>query len=234
MHKFHAELLQEIKKHERKGEIYFDNDSYLSSGHKYYSVAVPIKRQIVKDWTKKHKDIRFSDFLALVNSLYAGESYEEKTMASLLLEYLPTQRKEIDPYMLDGWLDLLAGWAEIDSLCQSNFSAGEMLANWEVWKSLIRKFSKDKNISKRRASLVLLTRPVGHAENKELADLAFEVIEKLQRDKDILITKAISWLLRTLVRFHKNDVAAFINMHDATLPKIAIRETRNKLRTGRK
>ena len=53
-------------------------------------------------------------------------------------------------------------------------------------------------------------------------------------EKDILITKAISWLLRSLVKYHKNEVDQVIEQNKETLPKIAIRETKRKIETGRK
>ncbi|MBI2314815.1 DNA alkylation repair protein [Candidatus Daviesbacteria bacterium] len=35
-----------------------------------------------------------------------------------------------------------------------------------------------------------------------MADLAFENIDKLKAEKDVLITKAISWVLRSLIKNH--------------------------------
>lgn len=234
MNAYHKDLLEEVKKYSRMGTSHSSSDSYLGSGHFYYSVAVPKKREVVKKWVKEHTNISFAEYLALLNSLYTSQSYEEKTMASLLLEYLPQQRKQLNPHLLDSWLNELHGWAEIDCLCQSNFSAKEILVDWTTWKDLIKKFSHNNNISKRRASLVLLTGPVSHSENKELAILAFSVIDTLKSEKDILITKAISWLLRSLVKFHKEDVKKYVVTNKDFLPKIAVRETMRKIETGRK
>ncbi len=49
MNKFHLEILEEIKKKSGKGSKHSGSDSYLSSGHFYYSVSNPIKR----DWPFK-------------------------------------------------------------------------------------------------------------------------------------------------------------------------------------
>ncbi|MDP2951009.1 MAG: DNA alkylation repair protein, partial [bacterium] len=64
--------------------------------------------------------------------------------------------------------------------------------------------------------------------------LAFENIEKLKPEKDILITKAISWLLRNLIKYHKKEVADYLKKNKNSLPKIAVRETEKKIKTGKK
>lgn len=234
MNTYHQELLSQIQSHAGKGTTHTAGDSYLSSGHEYYSIAVPLKRTIVKEWVRSHKDISVTEFVSLLDSLFAGKSYEEKTIAGLLLGYVPKLRKIIDPTKLDEWLEGLQGWAEIDTLCQSNFTAEELLSTWHVWEELLKRFVVSQHVAKKRASLVLLTGPVSHTDNKKLAQLAFENIAKLQTEKDILITKATSWLLRSLVKYHKEEVVHFMDENQQTLPKIALRETKNKLRTGKK
>jgi 3-methyladenine DNA glycosylase AlkD len=62
--------------------------------------------------------------------------------------------------------------------------------------------------------------------------MAFANMEKLKGEKGILITKAISWLLRTLIKHHRGEVEAYLGEQAATLPKVALRETWNKLRQG--
>lgn len=233
MHKEHKKLLAEIKKHKGRGTSHSNNDSYISSGHVYYDVSVPIRRRIARDWLKNNKDISAKEFVAILNSLYQGKSHEEKTMASILLGY-HHYRKAVTPKHLDRWLDRLVGWAEVDSLCQNIFTAEELLADWKQWKTFIQKLSKDKNINKRRASLVLLTGPTHRSNDKKLRDLAFETIDKLKHEKPIIITKAISWLLRDMSRQHKKAVSDYLRKNDDTLPKVAIRETWRKLKTGRK
>jgi 3-methyladenine DNA glycosylase AlkD len=75
---------------------------------------------------------------------------------------------------------------------------------------------------------------VSQSANEEFADLAFTLINRLKHEKDILITKAISWLLRAMIKNHKSKVAAYLQKNYDKLPKIAARETKRKLETGRK
>ena len=234
MHAQHREILKKIQKQERKGTSHSDNDSYIRSGHQYYDVSVPTRRAIAKDWLRANKNISKKEFLAVLDSLYKGDSHEEKTIASQLLGYSREIREGISLKKLESWLDQLVGWAEIDSLCQNNFTADEMLGRWSEWETLIRKLAKSKNINKRRAALVLLTGPVQYSPDKRIANLSFEILDALKHEKDILITKAVSWLLRSVVTNHKPEVSQYIEENKDTLPKVALRETIRKIRTGKK
>lgn len=233
----HARLLASLKKHSGKGTNHTKDSAYLGNTHFSYDVSNPLKRQIIKEFIAKHREISLAEFIALLDSLFAARSYDEKSIAGMLVGYYKHHRRAMDPQALDPWLEHLIGWAEIDSLCQSNFSAGEMLSSakaWKKWQTILIRFSKSANISKRRASLVLLTKAVSDSADPRLSALAFRNIETLKAEKDILITKAVSWLLRSLVKHHKKETALYIKRNLDSLPKIAIRETTRKILTGRK
>lgn len=240
----HASLLASLKRHSGNGTSHTGNASYLGNAHASYRISNPIKHRIAKEFLKAHKDLSFKEFVALLNALFAAPSYDEKAMAAMLIGEARHHRAFLTPKLVDAWLGHLIGWAEVDGLCQSNFTADELLANWPVWHRMLVALSKQrKNISKRRASLVLLTGPVAHSRDPRLAAAAFETIARLQGERDILITKAISWLLRSMVRYHKAAVARYIRANtaprvgadaSAPLPAIAVREATRKIKTGRK
>lgn len=234
MHPHHKVLLASLEKHRRNRVHSQANDSYLSSGHRYYDVSVPSLRTLAKAWLKENKGVPDAEFLATLDGLYGGRSYEEKVLASILLSYHRAGRGTIGTKQLGAWLDGLVGWAEIDSLCASAFTADEIVANWPEWKRFIRTLSRDKNINKRRAALVFLTTPGRKSDDERLAALAFETIEALKQERDIIITKAVSWLLRSMVLLHKRAVSAYIKENRRSLPAIAVRETTRKIATGRK
>lgn len=229
MNKHHQEVLQEIKKHAGEGTKHSWDNNYLGSGHFYYNLCNPLKRDIVKEWLRSHKNVSLGEFVDLLDSLYKGKSYEEKTIAGILLGYVPKLRNEIDLASLDKWLDHLNGWAEVDATCQSNFTAQDLLGKWHEWKRHIEHLSVDKNVNKRRASLVLLTGVVSKSNDKKLVNLAFQTIDRLQLEKDILITKAMSWLLRDLIHCHKKEVEEYLNKNAHSLPRVVVREVKRKL-----
>lgn len=234
MHRHHEVLLDALRKNRRSRVHSQANDSYLSSGHLYYDVSVPTRRKLAREWLKENRGIPDAYFLAVLDSLYRGKSHEEKTLASILLSHHRAARKTVGTKHLNEWLDHLVGWGEIDSLCQSVFSADEILGRWPQWARFIRALARDANINKRRAALVFLTGPVRGSDDDRLLTLAFETIEALKPEREIIITKAVSWLLRSMVQHHKRSVAAYIKQNRDSLPAVAVRETARKIATGRK
>lgn len=233
---YHSDLISEVKARARqqsqsekeKLERYIGTDKIL------YVIGTDTERAIIKEWVGKHPNLTQVEYIELLGSLCQGESVNEVSIAGDLLATLPRLRKAIEPKWLDVWLNRLHGWAEVDSLCQSKFSASEVLANWEAWKDLLIGLASNDNVHKKRASLVLLTKPVRDSEDVRLADLAFMNIDRLKSNRDILVTKAISWLLRDLIKHHKQRVETYLKENELVLPKIVVRETRTKLLTGRK
>ena len=236
VNKYHLELISEVRTHatqlspSQKEKL----ENYIGTNKICYAIGAETERRIIKEWVKKHPDLAASEYSELLNSLYQGESINEISIAGELLESLPRLRKNVAPKYLDMWLNRVQGWAEVDSLCQSKFTAIEVLENWKEWERLLTKLASDNNVHKKRASLVLLTKPARDSNDPRLADMAFMNIDKLKAERHILITKAISWLLRDLIRHDRQRVERYLRENEETLPKIAVRETRTKLLTGRK
>ena len=235
MHPEHASLLEEIRRKAKpSGHGGFDLAAYSGSVHTFHGLSVPERRTIARAWLAKHKGMPVEALIEVLDSLFDGPSHDEKTTATMLVALHKTARREIAPSDVDRWLDRLVGWAEIDSLCQNAFTADEMLAGWPAWGGLIGRLAGDANINKRRASLVLLTGPVRYSDDDRFTTVALANIDRLKGERAILITKAVSWLLRSMVERHGARVAAYLDENDPTLPRIAVRETRAKLQTGRK
>jgi len=210
------------------------NDSYSGSGHPFFNVSAPELRRIGRAWLAARRKADEADLLAVVTSLFVGEAYEEKVLAAVLLAANARMRRLGTAALADAWLGHLQGWAEIDSLCASVFGPDEMEVDWPAWRGLVRRLGRDANINRRRAALVLLTRPTRLSSDPRYRDLALEIIEQLKAERPILITKAVSWLLRSMAGHHGAAVAAYLDANAATLPAVAVRETRTKLRTGTK
>jgi len=236
MSEYDKQILRELKKNAGKESEKLKSwvKKYMGTDKIYYSIKSETKKRIVKDWIKNHPNLPFAKYIALLNSLYAGKSHEEFCCGALLLGFMPELRKKIKFGTFEKWLERAEGWGEVDALCQSNFSSEELLGNWLSWSEFLTKLSKHKNIHKRRASLVLLVKSVRSSTDPRLADLAFKNIERLKGEKDILITKAISWLLRGLIKNHRKKVEIYLEKNKGQLPKIAVREARRKLLTGKK
>lgn len=210
------------------------NDSYTGSGHPFFNVSVPELRRITRQWLAAHRKAPDVELIAMTDRLFRGEAYEEKVLAAVLMQSNARIWRQVTPAMVDAWLDDLNGWAEVDSLCGDAFWGEAMAADWPAWRALIVRLAADANINKRRAALVLLTAPTRKSDDPRFRDLGFEVVERLKSERAILITKAVSWLLRSMAPRHGPAVAAYLDANVASLPAIAVRETRTKLATGTK
>src|SRR5688500_7406027 len=234
MNSFHEELLHQIKLKSGKGTQHTFLDSYLGNTHLRYPIGAPALRAIAKEWIKVHKQLSAKEFATLLTSLIQAESSTEKAMAGILLDYSTVVQRKFNPDSFDKWLNHLVGWAEVDAVCTGKYTITELVDQWPKWKPLLLKFSKSQNINKRRASLVLFCSPLSQFESKVLCQAGLNNIDTLKAEKEVLITKAISWLLRSMVRYNRKSLEDYLRENAATLPKIALRETLIKLKTGKK
>ena len=207
---------------------------HLGTTRKWHGLKNAQSRAILLDFIARHKDLSYDDWLALIDSLYHGDSYEERCAPRTLLGKFPRYRRQLPLPQLDAWLGCLNGWAEVDSACQTVFSADDLLADWAAWSALLESLARDENINKRRAALVLLTAPISQSPDDRILDLSLKLIDRLKGEKDGRVAKAISWLLRKGIKQHRDAIAAYLEANAPALPAIAVRETRRKLATGKK
>jgi 3-methyladenine DNA glycosylase AlkD len=234
MHREHKEILTTIKERSGKATAFTASDAYLGTSHPRYPINVPTMRSLAKEWIRKNADMEVKTFSAVLTSLIQGKSCTEKLVAGLMLNLAKGDLRAIDPLLLVKWLDHLEGWVEIDTLCTGNFAAVELPRRWSVWKKIVNNLSRSPNINKRRASLVLFCTPLRKNDDQSLLQAALKNIDRLKGEKAVIITKAISWVLRCGVVHNKAAIKKYVDLNENTLPKIAVRETRMLITTGRK
>jgi 3-methyladenine DNA glycosylase AlkD len=234
MNRYHTEILTLIRKHSGKATQHTFLNTYLGSDHPRYPISSPVLRKIAKEWMQSHRDLSVEAFTKLLTSLVTGESATEKYMAGILLDYSRPEQQTFNPRIFDQWLDHLVGWAEVDVLCTGKYTITAVPAQFKRWERLLTSFSKSKNINKRRASIVFLCSPLRHHKDEALLALALKNVDQVKAEREILITKAISWVLRSMTRHYPKELKAYVTENAATLPKIAVRETLRKLTTGKK
>ena len=235
MHPEHARLLAELRAAAPatpRGGL--NNDSYGGSGRPFFGITAPVRRDIARRWAADSRDGAPAEILAVVESLSEGATHEERTQGAFLLAACPAARRAARPEDVERWVGRLNGWAEVDCLCQNLFTWADMAADWPAWKAMIERLPRSDNINQRRAALVLLNGPVKASDDQRLLDLAIEGLDAARSERHILITKAVSWLLRSLTARHADTVRAYLERNAAGLPAIALRETRAKLATGTK
>lgn len=232
MNPYHQDILKTIQSQSPAPTQHTFLNSYLGNDHPRYPISVPMLRAIAREWMRAHPALTGKSFTAVMTSLAKGKSSTEKCMVGILLDYATVEQRKFDPSVFDVWLNYLVGWAEVDSLCTGKYMEAEIPTQWPAWKKLILEFSKSKNINKRRASLVVLCSPLRRTKDERLPDFAFMIVDRLKHEKDILITKAISWVLRSMEKHYRKQLKAYLLANRDSLPKIAVRETMAKLNTG--
>jgi 3-methyladenine DNA glycosylase AlkD len=231
---FHQEILDLIISNSSGPTQHTFSDSYLGNSHPRYPINAPAMRAIGKTWMRSHRDLSAQEFATLLTSLIEGISSTEKVMAGILMDCSTKEQRKFDVSLFDHWLTHLEGWAEVDAVCTGDYTITEIPAEWKKWKKLLTEFSKDENIHKRRASLVFLCSAIRYTDNEDIAKTALRNIDRLKIEKEVLITKAISWLLRSMIKNFKPIVSHYVKENKDTLPKVAVRETLTVLKTGKK
>ena len=227
----HDFFLTQLKRNARSTGR-FNLSRYLGTDHSVCNISVPQRRDIVSSWVKLHRDASKEDIVNLVDLLFDGKTHEEKSVAAMLLGRYERHLVTLEERYFDRWIGKLQGWAEVDSFCDEI----------DLWLradqinrvTVLTRWNTDAQIEKRRASLVVLCSSVCSDDSKELRDLSFAFIDARKGEKHVMITKAISWLLRALIKYHKADVTGYLKKNIATLPRIAVREVTRKLETGKK
>jgi 3-methyladenine DNA glycosylase AlkD len=234
MNKYHSEILSLIERNSGTPTQHTFSDSYLGNSHPRHPIDAPKMRAIAKDWMRSHKEMSFGKFAAMLTSLAKGKSGTEKIMVGILLDNATSEQKQFDPTLFDKWLDHLVGWAEVDSVCTGKYCLSEIPKNIPQWKKILTIFSKSENINKRRASIVFLCSPLSQNDDPRLAEIALTNVDRLKSEKEIIITRAISWVLRSMYKHHKKALENYLKKNEKSLPAIAVRETKVKLKTGKK
>ena len=207
---------------------------YLGTNKEYLNIPAPARDKIISKVIVETSDLPPEKIIEILDELFSSGIYDYINFAGKFLSKNKTIRNSISLDQLESWIAQTKGWAECDSICQSMFGGVEVLDRWKEWARAIKEFSSSDNIQIRRASLVLQTRPAREVTDLNFRRLAFITIEKLMDERDILITKAISWLLRDLSIKNKTEVRKFLKTNQSVLPAIAYRETMKKIETGKK
>ncbi len=233
--KNHSEILRLIKNHSTNDRPNFEGYGlkYVGTQKPSYHLNTKTMRDIAKDFVQSHS-LSHEEYINLLDDLYYGKTYDEVLIAAFIIGRVKEFRQKLAPQKLHYWISNTHGWAECDVLCQMAFDSDDLLNTWSIWEETLKLFAKDHNVQVKRASLVLLTKSFRQSNDPRLIKVALHNLELLKSEKDILITKAVSWVLRAMIKFHKETVANYLQDNLDQLPKIAIREVKSKLETGKK
>ena len=127
----------------------------------------------------------------------------------------------------------MASWDAVDCFCV--FLAGPAWRRGTVSTALIHRWARSGDRWWRRAALVSTVALNSRAHGGD-GDSArtLAVCRLLERDRDPMVTKALSWALRELSKRDPAAVRGFLAARSGALAALVRREVRNKLETGLK
>jgi 3-methyladenine DNA glycosylase AlkD len=119
-----------------------------------------------------------------------------------------------------------AWWDTVDEIAHV---VGEILrAHPRPMKRLMRAWSSDANLWKRRASIICQN---GLKEQTDL-ELLYANIEANLDDRDFFIRKAIGWALRSYAWTDPTEVARYVREHESRLSGLSRREALKNVPAG--
>ena len=124
-------------------------------------------------------------------------------------------------------------WDEVDGY--AIYVSGAAWIRGRIRDVDVRRWTQSPDLWRRRAALVstvvLNTRVHGgRGDTKRTLDIAKRLVD----DREDMVVKAMSWALRSLVPWDRAAVERFLAEHETRLAARVKRETRTKLRTGKK
>ena len=204
----------------------------VPTGLKVYGLRVPQLRDIARAWGRAHQQVARDDLVALVDSLWNGESREERMLFTYLLEHYKHLVPDLTRAHFERWRQSLDNWEMTDGL-------GWVLALWlledpDTRLDYLGELIADEDVWSRRLALVATT-PInrGHT-GFTIPDLTLELVDRVKEERHPMITKAVSWALREMTKTHLDRVAAYLEENCEVLAAHVVREVNNKLRTGLK
>ena len=225
------EALMDLGSEERKKKtLHFLSDS---SAQEVLGVSNPDMRVLIKELRKQHSEWASEDWIGLSKALVRTGVFECQVTGFELIagqkKVLAAMKSEdAEALMLN-----LDNWASVD-----HFTVGIFGVLWgkEVVKDEhIKQLLKSENVWERRvavASTVALNTASRGGKGDTIRTMW--VCEKVVDERHPMIWKALSWSLRSLVRWDRDAVYDFLDKHRERMSRQVIREVEHKLEHGTK
>lgn len=225
-------LLEQIRQH-AEPEYQKGASMVMRTRLKVYGVRVPNLRRIARDWQRAHQQVARDDLLALVEALWDGASQEERALA---IELLAGHRHHIPGLTwddFDRWRRQLDNWGLTDALGSSVLGPW-LLADPDARLGHLWTLIADEDVWSRRLALVATVLINRGRTGPAIPDLTLALIDCVKAERQPMMTKAVSWALREMIKAHPERVGDYIQENRAVLAAHVVREVNNKLRTGLK
>ena len=207
--------------------------AHRPSAQEDFGVYSPDMRSVVREYRKKLKSQSGDDIYALALALIAMNVTECRQVAYELIYGHSEARGSLNRSQVEALGKGLDNWACVDTFCSN--VAGPAWREGTIADSVVFRWVRSKDLWWRRVAVVctvaLNTKSRGGTGDSERT---IRVCDLLVEDEEIMVQKAISWGLRALVPWDREEVERFIKQHEDVLSALVVREVKRKLNTGKK
>jgi 3-methyladenine DNA glycosylase AlkD len=188
-------------------------------------------RGVRREFTHRLKDAAPHVVLELANLLIDVPQTAYRFIAYELIHHHPAAISHLNAWQLEQLGRGIASWGAVD--CFAVYLSGPVWRDRRVPNSLIHGWARSADRWWRRAALVS-TVPLNSKSQGGAGDTyrTLQVCRLLERDRDPMVTKAMSWALRELAKRDPRAVRDYLAARKDSLPAIVLREVANKLKTG--
>jgi 3-methyladenine DNA glycosylase AlkD len=194
--------------------------AYMKSTMPYYGLNLPEVRAISRR-VFDGSSLTCDEWRQTILELWRGASHREERYAAMHLLQMKQHRGCVGPDlmpMLEEMVVTGAWWDYVDEIAHV---IGEVLrAHPRRMKPLLRRWSTDANLWKRRVSIIC---QLGFKHDTDL-DMLYGNIEPNLADRDFFIRKAIGWALRQYAWTDPDEVVRYVRRHESQLSGLSRRE----------
>ena len=194
--------------------------AYMKSAMPYYGINMPELRTIIR-LVFDGEVMDCNRWRATILELWRGAQRREERYVAQHLLGSSKHRDCLTPAdmpMLEEMVVTGAWWDHVDEVATA---IGELLRKFpKPMRPLMRKWSADANLWKRRVSIICQLR---FKRDTDL-DLLYANIEPNLGDRDFFIRKAIGWSLRQYAWTDPQEVARYVRANEARLSGLSKRE----------
>jgi 3-methyladenine DNA glycosylase AlkD len=190
-------------------------------------------RQVRREFSKRLKDAAPHVVIELGMLLLEARNISYRFVAYELVHFHPAALSHLSAWQLERFGSGISSWSAVDSFAV--YLSGPVWRERRVPNALIHGWARSADVWWRRAALVS-TVPLNNKTRGGSGDAyrTLQVCRLLERDRDPMVSKALSWALRELAKRDPRAVREYLSSRKSVLPALVLREVNNKLRTGLK
>ena len=196
--------------------------AYMKSDMPYRGVSSPVQKALWRKIFPDHRLASAEEWRDVVLELWRGAKYREERYAAIglsdLKAYAPYRTMASLP-MFEEMIVTGAWWDFVDVI--ASHQLGDILrAEPRRMKPLMRRWSTDRNMWKRRAAILC---QLGFRRETDL-DLLYACIEPSLESKEFFLRKAIGWALRQYAWTDPREVRRYVTANRERLSPLSVRE----------